>query len=770
MVSDYSKSKGKSSPTVEETTQLLLEQTRKNYEAFFNSIDEFLFVLDEQGNIVHVNKTVVDRLGYSEQELVGKSVLMAHPPERREEAGRIVGEMLAGRAEFCPVPLMTKSGEYIPVETRVTAGTWNGAPAIFGVTKDMSRLKLSEEKFSKAFHSNSVLMALSSFEDGRYMDVNKTFLQTLGFTSDEVIGKTSTELGLFANPGERSRLIEIIKRGGVMHGDELEVKTKDGSLRHGLFSAAPIYIGKEPCLLTVMVDITERRKAEHSLQQQNQYFSVLYEILLDLLNHRKVDELLQAIVNHVTVLFNAPFVELMLEENGVLIVKTFTQSQSFLKGDRASRDSARLSWQAFDTKLPVVLEDYSAYPYRRDIYSGVEIHAVANFPILIGDKCIGVLALGRSKPDQVFDEIQVKNGILLAQLVALVLDKAHLLSNMENEIAERKQAKHELELQHDFLTQILDAMGQGLTVTNEHGVFEFVNPAYARLFGYEAVDLIGKSPAQLTVPEDIKILEKQKALRKAGKTSTYESRLRRLDGSVAHVLITGVPRQIDGRYVGAIAAITDLTEQKKVEEELRRAKQDLELANRKLEQALAREQQLARTDALTGLSNRGFLIELAERKLNTALRYQLPFSVILLDVDHFKMVNDVYGHAVGDLALQSTTQVICETIRSADVIGRYGGDEFVVLLPHSTALAAARLAERIHDNIANVKIETPKGKLSLAISLGIAELHHKPPDTLESLFLRADQALYSAKQAGRSRTCVSLKDNLHGGSETYTVL
>jgi PAS domain S-box-containing protein len=156
-------------PPPSESSQSLLEQTRKNYDAFFNSIDEFLFVLDNGGNIIHVNKTVIERLGYSEQELMGQSVLLVHPPERREEAGRIVGEMLAGKAEFCPVPLMAKSGERIPVETRVTAGTWNGAPAIFGVTKDMSRLKLSEEKFSKAFHSNSALMALSRFEDGEYI-------------------------------------------------------------------------------------------------------------------------------------------------------------------------------------------------------------------------------------------------------------------------------------------------------------------------------------------------------------------------------------------------------------------------------------------------------------------------------------------------------------------------------------------------------------------------------------------------------------------------
>ena len=82
-----------------------LKQTHLNYETFFNTIDEFLFVLDEQGNIIHTNSTVIDRLGYTEEELLGTSVLMVHPPERREEAGKIVGEMLNGSADVCPLCL-----------------------------------------------------------------------------------------------------------------------------------------------------------------------------------------------------------------------------------------------------------------------------------------------------------------------------------------------------------------------------------------------------------------------------------------------------------------------------------------------------------------------------------------------------------------------------------------------------------------------------------------------------------------------------------------
>jgi PAS domain S-box-containing protein len=97
-----------------------MNKNQKNYEAFFNMIDDFLFVLDEQGNIIHVNDTVIKRLEYSMDELTGKSVLVVHPPERREEAERIVKEMISGQAKFCPVPIISKSGIYIPVETRIT--------------------------------------------------------------------------------------------------------------------------------------------------------------------------------------------------------------------------------------------------------------------------------------------------------------------------------------------------------------------------------------------------------------------------------------------------------------------------------------------------------------------------------------------------------------------------------------------------------------------------------------------------------------------------
>jgi len=185
-----------------------LLQTHQNYETFFNTINDFLFVLDEQCNIIHTNSTVIDRLGYTREELVGNSVLMVHPANRREEAGRIVDEMLMGTAEFCPVPLITKSGKQIPVETRVQQGNWNGKPAIFGFTKDVSKIKLSEEKLRLINKRYSVLFNQSpiaiEFYDalGGLIIVNEACLELFGVVDkNEISG-----FKLFENPnitGER---------------------------------------------------------------------------------------------------------------------------------------------------------------------------------------------------------------------------------------------------------------------------------------------------------------------------------------------------------------------------------------------------------------------------------------------------------------------------------------------------------------------------------------------------------------------------------------
>ena len=246
--------------------ELLLEQTRQNYETFFNTIDDFLWVLDDNTNIIHVNDTVRNRLGYTSKELMNQSVMLVHPPERSAEVGRIVREMLDGKASFCPVPLVSKSGTPISVETRVKAGFWDNKPVFFGISKDMSMLELSEQKFSKAFQSNSSMMSISIFENGCFIDANNAFIETTGYSREEIIGKTSTELGLFDDPNAKQEILRDLNNNVPVRKREIKIITKNGSVRVGLLSADSIFIGDMRCLLVVTTDITDRIKFEEEIR------------------------------------------------------------------------------------------------------------------------------------------------------------------------------------------------------------------------------------------------------------------------------------------------------------------------------------------------------------------------------------------------------------------------------------------------------------------------------------------------------------------------
>jgi PAS domain S-box-containing protein len=174
---------------------------------------------------------------------------------------------LAGQSDYCTVPLITKARRLISVETRVKPGYWNGKPVIFGVSKDVSQIKLSEEKFSKAFQANSAMMAISNFGDGTFLEVNNSVLDTLGYTREDLIGKTRKEFNLYVDAETRNRITERLNKKIPVEKLEILIRTKDGTIKTGLLSADQIFIGEKRCLLTVIMDITERKIAEDDLKK-----------------------------------------------------------------------------------------------------------------------------------------------------------------------------------------------------------------------------------------------------------------------------------------------------------------------------------------------------------------------------------------------------------------------------------------------------------------------------------------------------------------------
>lgn len=165
-------------------------------------------------------------------------------------------------------------------------------------------------------------------------------------------------------------------------------------------------------------------------------------------------------------------------------------------------------------------------------------------------------------------------------------------------------------------------------------------------------------------------------------------------------------------------------------------------------------EQLAMTDELTKLYNRRFFLERCTREFKLWQRYQTPFSILLIDIDHFKNINDSFGHDIGDLAIKLVSQSLKQFIREVDVVARYGGEEFVILLPQTEASMAKEMAERLRLSIASRELVITGTTLNLTVSIGVSEVNAEMMD-LNHVLKAVDNALYKAKGLGRNQVCLA---------------
>jgi len=192
----------------------------------------------------------------------------------------------------------------------------------------------------------------------------------------------------------------------------------------------------------------------------------------------------------------------------------------------------------------------------------------------------------------------------------------------------------------------------------------------------------------------------------------------------------------------------------KLQAEHQKTKRALEIREIEVKSILIQAHELANIDAMTFIPNRRKIIVEFQEEVIRSDRYGTPLSISILDIDHFKKVNDTYGHTTGDETLRSVAARLRELIRQPDMLGRYGGEEFLIVLPNSEAKAAAEQASRLCKDIRNTKIEANNYVLSVTVSVGIAQFNIGQ-ENWEGLLNRADAALYQAKNNGRDRWAVS---------------
>ena len=275
---------------------------------------------------------------------------------------------------------------------------------------------------------------------------------------------------------------------------------------------------------------------------------------------------------------------------------------------------------------------------------------------------------------------------------------------------------------------VVQNINTGIIVLDALGRVVELNPFVQKLLGAESRRFIGK-PLNEILNDGPKIKYSPYMLIQVEEEVSFVR-----NGDPEYFIVQVAPiRDERKNLIGHVISLVDITERKYAEMELER---------------------LARTDMLTAITNRRHFFELAENQFTLAQRYDYQLAIMMLDVDHFKSVNDRYGHLAGDSVLQAVAQKCQSHMRSTDIFARYGGEEFIFLLPEQTEVGAMELAERLRQLLEQAEVKFEAWNLKVTASFGLALIQKESGLTLEQMIDRADQALYQSKRAGRNRVTV----------------
>lgn len=262
----------------------------------------------------------------------------------------------------------------------------------------------------------------------------------------------------------------------------------------------------------------------------------------------------------------------------------------------------------------------------------------------------------------------------------------------------------------------------------------YVNKAFTELTGYTQEDVSGNNPRMLQTnetDEETKNIIRQGLERHVPVRATVKNYSK--TGEEYWLDLSIMPlRNSQGIVSHFVAIQRDVTEQKNIEQKL---------------------EVLSRKDPLTGLLNRRSLDEILENELSRFKRSGEIYSLLVLDIDHFKLINDNYGHSTGDVAIQTITQSCESNLRLYDKMARVGGEEFCVLLPLSNKKVAYAIAEKLREVVSNTSITTRNGDISITVSIGVSEVENTDIDHT-AILKRADENMYKAKKTGRNRVCI----------------
>ena len=590
-----------------------LRQSEEKYRTLVEHMPAIVYVDRATGSrhTIYINSQVQTMLGYSPRDWIAKPDLcdeIIHP-EDRERVWKEAEKAEAQGVYACEYRYIARDGRIVWVhDEAVLLKNEANEPTVWqGMMLDITAQKEAEDALRRS-EERFRLMSWATKDAVWDWDLRKQQIwwgeglqKILHYPSGVVQSDPDWRVD-HIHPEDRPKVQRVVSQaleGGMeFWSKEYRFQRRDGTYADVMDRG---YILRDDTgapyrMIGAMMDITERKQYEDMIHQKNEMLSSLYQITLELLHYRELDPLLRALVELSSKFLDASHAEIMLLEGEALVLKASTENQPRSIGEVLRRGGDVLSWRVFDTHEPAVLRDYASWPDRQPIYDSLPLHAVAEFPILNDNRCLGVLSLARHEPDYEFDFDQIQYGRLFANLTALVLNSAQL----------------------------------------------------------------------------------REALR---------------------------------------------------------------------EQSIR--------DALTGLYNRRYMDEAIKQQISRVTRNLHPLGVIMLDIDHFKRINDTYGHALGDELLRQLGQFLKSHVRNEDIACRYGGEEFIVIMPDASLEATCERAEYFRQEAKKLRVQD-NGQLltGITLSLGVT-VYPEHGRTKEAVMRAADAALYRAKQEGRDRVVVA---------------
>jgi diguanylate cyclase (GGDEF)-like protein/PAS domain S-box-containing protein len=564
----------------------------------------------------------------------------------------------------------------------------------------------------------------------RIAEWNKGAEETFGYTRAEALGQKLDRLIRSPVPGETARLGRRLALGRRPVNLETTRFRKDGVPVAMTLSAAPIKSGTEARgSVAVYKDISTWKAREQRLRQTTRLLRAIGEINKLIIHARDGDDLLRSACR-------------ILGAHGrysrVQAVTLTTRGQP-LRFHGYGRELRRATLRPCAVR---VLEN------RRSLFipnvakssrcRSCTLQApgwAACFLLSHEDRVYGLLQI--ASPESAFDQAQE-----ITFLEETAGNLGHALHSLQEQ-QDRDRMSVELRNLKEFNENIVRSLAEGIIIKSTKGLITFVNPTLEKLLGYGPGELLGRHWKAIVDPREKSRIAAKTKKRPTATQDKYESVLLSKAGARVPVLLAAQSIFDRGRYKGVLTAVTDIRELKDYERRLLESQKQL--------------YELATKDGLTGQWNRASILKFLAEELDHGARERYPTSVIMIDVDNFKKANDASGHLVGDRILRTMTACPKTHLRPYDRIGRYGGDEVLLVLPHCSLTKAASIAERLRSACAKTVLRVRGGTVRFTLSLGCSSSGSFANPSVDKLIRAADRALYEAKKGGRDRVAVAFR-------------